>query len=88
MSQKKKMKKIKLFFKQIIRIIVRFAIKLYFVVIYRVKVIGQENIPKNKKEPLIYCGNHRTYKDPPLIVARNVSIVKHLERRASFWIKI
>ena len=51
MSQKKKMKKIKLFFKQIIRIIVRFAIKLYFVVIYRVKVIGQENIPKNKKEP-------------------------------------
>ena len=68
MSQKKKMKKIKLFFKQIIRIIVRFAIKLYFVVIYRVKVIGQENIPKNKKEPLIYCGNHRTYKHPPLIV--------------------
>ena len=49
------MNKVKLFFKQIIRIIVRFAIKLYFVVIYRVKVIGQENIPKNKKEPLIYC---------------------------------
>ena len=80
MSQKKKMKKIKLFFKQIIRIIVRFAIKLYFVVIYRVKVIGQENIPKNKKEPLIYCGNHRTYKDPPLIVVTAKRHVRFLAK--------
>ena len=75
-----KMKKIKLFFKQIIRIIVRFAIKLYFVVIYRVKVIGQENIPKNKKEPLIYCGNHRTYKDPPLIVVTAKRHVRFLAK--------
>ena len=74
------MKKIKLFFKQIIRIIVRFAIKLYFVVIYRVKVIGQENIPKNKKEPLIYCGNHRTYKDPPLIVVTAKRHVRFLAK--------
>lgn len=81
MSQKKKMKKIKLFFKQIIRIIVRFAIKLYFVVIYRVKVIGQENIPKNKKEPLIYCGNHRTYKDPPLIVVTAKRHVRIFSKR-------
>ena len=80
MSQKKKMKKIKLFFKQIIRIIVRFAIKLYFVVIYRVKVIGQENIPKNKKESLIYCGNHRTYKDPPLIVVTAKRHVRFLAK--------
>lgn len=55
-------------FKQIIRVIVRFAIRIYFAIFYRVKVIGTENIPTDKKEPLIYCGNHRTYKDPPLIL--------------------
>ena len=54
--------------KEIIRVIVRSAIRLYFAVVYRVKVEGTENIPKDKKQPLIYCGNHRTYADPPLIV--------------------
>ena len=39
-------------FKQIIRVIVRTAIRLYFIVVHRVKVIGTENIPKDKKEPL------------------------------------
>ena len=37
-------------FKQIIRVIVRTAIRLYFIVVHRVKVIGTENIPKDKKE--------------------------------------
>ena len=64
--------------KEIIRIIVRFAIKLYFVIIYRVKVIGTENILKD--EPLIYCGNHRTYNDPPLIVATAKRHVRFLAK--------
>lgn len=55
--------------KKIGRIIVKVALKLYFIVVYRVKVEGKDNLPKNKKEPLIICGNHRTYADPPLIVA-------------------
>ena len=67
-------------FKQIIRAIVRTAIRIYFVVVHRVKVIGTENIPKDKKEPLIYCGNHRTYKDPPLIVVTAKRHVRFLAK--------
>lgn len=66
--------------KKIIRVIVRTAIRIYFVVVYRVKVVGTENIPKDKKEPLIYCGNHRTYKDPPLIVVTAKRHVRFLAK--------
>ena len=66
--------------KQIIRIIVRTVIRIYFMVVYRVKVIGTENIPKDKTEPLIYCGNHRTYKDPPLIVVTAKRHVRFLAK--------
>lgn len=66
--------------KQIIRVIVRTAIRIYFVVVYRVKVVGTENIPKDKKEPLIYCGNHRTYNDPPLIVVTAKRHVRFLAK--------
>ena len=74
------MDKIKMFFKQIVRIVVRSAIRLYFIVIYRVKVLGRENIPKDKKEPLIFCGNHRTYNDPPLIVVTAKRHVRFLAK--------
>ena len=67
-------------FKQIIRVIVRNAIRLYFIVVHRVKVIGTENIPKDKKEPLIYCGNHRTYNDPPLMVVTAKRHVRFLAK--------
>ena len=52
--------------KIILRAIVRAAILIYCKIVYRVKVIGKENIPK--KGALIFCGNHRNYVDPPLIV--------------------
>lgn len=68
------------FFKEIVRIIVRSAIRLYFAVVYRVKVEGIENIPKDKTEPLIYCGNHRTYADPPLIVVTAKRHVRFLAK--------
>lgn len=58
----------KKFLKKVIRVIVRLAIRIYFIVFHRVKIEGRENIPKDKSQPLIYCGNHRTYKDPPLIL--------------------
>ena len=74
------MDKIKLFFKKIIRIIVRSVIRVYFVVVYRVRVIGRENLPKDKKEPLIFCGNHRTYNDPPLIVVTAKRHVRFLAK--------
>ena len=58
------MKKI---FKDIIKWIVRGAIYIWCKIYYRAEIIGLENVPQN--EPLIICGNHRTYLDPPLIVA-------------------
>lgn len=66
--------------KQIGRVIVRTAIRLYFAVVYRVKVEGTENIPKDKSQPLIYCGNHRTYADPPLIVVTAKRHVRFLAK--------
>ena len=68
------------FIEKIIRVIVRTAIRIFFVVVYRVKVIGTENIPTDKNQPLIYCGNHRTYKDPPLIVVTAKRHVRFLAK--------
>lgn len=50
----------------IIKWIVRGAIYLWFKVCYKIEVKGLENIPK--EGPVIFCGNHRTYLDPPLMV--------------------
>lgn len=58
-----KMKKI---INGIIKWTVRGAIYIWCKIYYRAEIIGLENIPK--EEPLIFCGNHRTYLDPPLIV--------------------
>ena len=52
--------------KKVLRPIVRGAIWLYCKVVYRMKVTGKEN--RVKDGPVIFCGNHRTYLDPPLIV--------------------
>ena len=52
--------------KKIFKKIVKGAIYLWCKIYYRVEIKGLENIPKD--EPLIFCGNHRTYLDPPLIV--------------------
>ncbi len=54
------------FFKGIGRVFIRSVIYIYCKIVYRVKIIGKENIPK--EGPLLFCGNHRTYLDPPLIV--------------------
>lgn len=55
------------FLKKIAKWIVRSALYLYFKVVYRAKIIGKNNIPKN--EPLILCANHKSFIEPPLIVA-------------------
>lgn len=52
--------------KKIGRVIVRSAILAYCKIVYRLKVVGKENIPKDGA--LLFCGNHRTYLDPPVIV--------------------
>lgn len=52
--------------KKIGRVIVRAAILAYCKVVYRLKIVGKENIPQ--EGALLFCGNHRTYLDPPVIV--------------------
>lgn len=52
-------------FKSIGRGIVIGAIWIYCKIVYRFEVIGKENIPK--EGPVIICGNHRSFLDPPLI---------------------
>ena len=54
------------FLKKIGRVIVRIVVFTYCKIVYRVKIIGKENIPQ--EGALIFCGNHRTYLDPPLII--------------------
>lgn len=66
------------FIKKVIRVIVRTVIRIYFAIVYRAKVIGTENIPKDG--PLIYCGNHRSYADPPLIVVTAKRHVRFLAK--------
>lgn len=52
--------------KKIARVIVKYTVLLLYIIIYRIKVEGKENIPK--EGAFVLCGNHRSYLDPPLIV--------------------
>ena len=51
--------------KKMLRVIVAFCIYWYCKIVYRVKIVGKEKVPK--EGALLFCGNHRTYLDPPLI---------------------
>ena len=53
-------------FKKILRGIVKGAMFIYCKIVYRMKIEGKENIPK--EGALIFCANHRSFLDPPLIV--------------------
>lgn len=50
-----------------IRIIIKFCVKIFTLFLFRVKTIGQENIKKN--EPYIMCANHTSNWDPTLLFA-------------------
>lgn len=51
--------------KEVIKWIVRGAIYIWFKIVYRAEIKGLENVPK--EGALIFCGNHRSYLDPPLM---------------------
>lgn len=53
--------------REILKVILLFIVYLYIKLVYRLKVIGRENIPNNG--PIIFCGNHRSLIDAPLIYA-------------------
>lgn len=52
--------------KRIGRAIVKGAIFAYCKLIYRLKIYGKENIPQDGA--VIFCGNHRNFLDPQIIV--------------------
>ena len=51
--------------REIRKAIVRGAIYLYCKLIYRAKIIGTENIPR--QGAILICANHKSFLDPPLI---------------------
>lgn len=53
------------FIKKPIRAFIKGAIFIYCKIVYRVKIVGIKDVPKD--EQFIFCANHRTYLDPPLI---------------------
>lgn len=65
-------------FKEVIKWIVRGAIYIWLKIYYRAEIIGVENVPK--EGPLIFCGNHRSYLDPPLLVATAKRDMKFLAK--------
>ena len=70
------------FFKKIARGFVSGVIFCYCKIVYRMKIVGKENIPE--EGALLFCGNHRTYLDPPLIVVtagRKISFMAKEELR-------
>jgi 1-acyl-sn-glycerol-3-phosphate acyltransferase len=51
----------------------RFIVWVVFKVIWRLKIIGRENIPA--QGPVIIAANHRSYADPPIV---GISIERHV----------
>ncbi len=51
--------------KGILRVIVKAAMWSYFKIVHRMKVIGAKNVPK--EGPIIFCANHTSYMDPPVV---------------------
>ena len=47
------------------RCIIKFLIFVYLKIVYRIQIVGLENVPK--KGPVIFCGNHRSFLDAPLM---------------------
>lgn len=55
--------------RKISRGIVIAVLNIVFRTVYRMKIMGVENIPK--EGAYIFCGNHKSYMDPPAIAVTN-----------------
>lgn len=69
-------------FKVIIRWIVRGAIYIWCKIYYRADIKGLENVPK--EGAVIFCGNHKTYLDPALMVATARRNLRFLGKKELF----
>lgn len=52
---------------------------IYCKIVYRLKIVGTENIPN---EQVIFCGNHRSFIDPPIIKVTCTRDVRFLARES------
>ncbi len=67
---------------------IKFCMKIFSLIVFRVKTIGQENIEKGK--PYIMCANHRSNWDAPILVAsthRKVYVMAKAELFVNGFIK-
>lgn len=65
--------------KSCIKVIVKGAIFAWCKIYYKAEILGTENIPK--EGALIFCGNHRNYLDPPLIVSTGKRDMRFLAKQ-------
>jgi len=65
--------------KRIIGKIVEGILFIYCKIVYRLKIVGTENIPD---EQVIFCGNHRSFIDPPIIKVTCTRDVRFLARES------
>lgn len=68
--------------KKIKRILGKFVEGILFIyckIVYRLKIVGTENIPE---EQVIFCGNHRSFIDPPIIKVTCTRDVRFLAKES------
>ena len=65
--------------KAINRFIVTNVIRIYSKIVYRYEVIGKENIPKDGA--LLFCGNHTSYFDGPLIIISSPRLMRFMAKQ-------
>lgn len=73
----------------IAQFVVRGAMYLFFKIVYKAEIKGLENIPKD--EAVLFCGNHRNYVDPPLMLStakKDMRFVSKIELRENPWFKL
>lgn len=68
--------------KNILRIIIKFILKILIIIVYRPKVVGKENLPKN--EAAIICPNHVHALDSAVIVMMNKRKINILAKEELF----
>lgn len=64
--------------KKIMKVIATFVIGSYCSIVYRIKTVGRENIPTEGS--LIFCGNHRSYLDPVVIVLKSKRYLRFMAK--------
>lgn len=66
-------------FREIVKKIVVGCLYIFFKIVYRLKIVGTENIPEGQ---VIFCGNHRSFIDAPIIKVTCKKDVRFLAKQS------